>query len=49
MFPMMRGENAVAHALKRGMGWRSGEPLKTADVSEGEKHLANAGSHLSGW
>jgi len=35
----------IAHALTRGMGWRRGEPLEPADVSEGEKPRANAGSH----
>jgi len=35
----------IAHALTRGMGWRSGEPLEPTDVSEGEKPRANAGSH----
>jgi len=35
----------IAHALMRGMGWRSCEPLEPADVSEGEKPRANAGSH----
>jgi len=41
-------EEVVAHALTRGMGWRSCEPLEPADVSAGEKPRANAGSHLSG-
>jgi len=35
----------IAHVLTRGMGWRSCEPLEPADVSEGEKPRANAGSH----
>ena len=39
----------IAHALTRGMGWRSGEPLEPADVSAGEKPRANAGNHLNGW
>ena len=51
IFPM-RGEvregGDIAYALTRGMGWRRGEPLEPADVSEGEKPRANAGSHLSG-
>ena len=38
----------IAHALTRGMGWRSCEPLEPADVSAGEKPRANAGSHLNG-
>jgi len=43
---MRRGEKGedIAHALTRGMGWRSGEPLEPADVSAGEKPRANAGS-----
>jgi len=32
----------IAHALMRGMGWRSCEPLEPADVSECEKPRANA-------
>jgi len=40
----------IAHALMRGMGWGSCEPLEPADVSAGEKPRANAGSHrFSGW
>jgi len=35
----------IAHALMRGMGWGSCEPPEPADVSEGEKPRANAGSH----
>jgi IS605 OrfB family transposase len=34
----------IAHALTRGMGWRSGEPLEPADVRLGAKPTPNAGS-----
>jgi IS605 OrfB family transposase len=34
----------IAHALTRGMGWRSREPLKPAYEAEGVKPQANAGS-----
>ena len=51
MFPMsgeVREGGDIAYALTRGMGWRSCKPLEPADVSEGEKPRANAGSHLNG-
>jgi hypothetical protein len=41
MFPVQKD---IAHALTRGMGWRSREPLKPADEAEGVKPQANAGS-----
>jgi IS605 OrfB family transposase len=34
----------IAHALTRGMRWRSREPLKPADEAEGVKPQLNAGS-----
>ena len=39
----------IAHRVMSSMGWRSCEPLEPADVSEGEKPRANAGSHLNRW
>ena len=49
-FPMRRGEKGedIAHALTRGMGWGICGRPEPADVSEGEKPRANAGSHLNG-
>jgi len=34
----------IAHALMRGMGWGSGEPLEPANEAGGAKPQLNAGS-----